>query len=613
MALDPKTITAVIDAHVSRANKEHATWDKWRAWYRSEFWGDSSTTNDALLIENNYLYPFCDTMVASVTPPTPRVTCNPRKQDEETIKAARYREALVNDILYRTKAHQTLWKLATMASVYPRAILKCVWNFARNRPDFVVLDPRYFFFDMSVSRWDDIRYAIEVTTLTKAEFFARAGRKQKKRGRTSQYDPAIVKKARFGSFPKWLQDREQTSASMNKEIQDVFEWVTVYEVYDFTNERYYHMLQGEADPLFEGDLPYVFIKNPFSMLVFNENLADIGGLADSQLVERQQRRLNELDTLELRHAQASIPVTVINEGMCDDPEDFVDQVATATSPGDVVRLMGKNAAGLSDIIGQTPTASLLPEFADIRDRIENTIQFVLGIPDYARGVAGSSEVATELALVDSAMRTRLGRRTKLINDVIRHMAESVIGLYEEFLDHETEIPVRVTGDKDALTVARKHLQSRNPQKAEELRKQGKTIEEPLEVDFEVIPYSPTENSKTAQIKKMTQFMELLMQSEHVDTRKLMFHLVDLLDVGSDVMVSEEQAAAAKEQAITEQLQKSQMSEQLAQIEGVDPSAMPQGGPQDTIATGGMPEGVSDVPVGAMDAMAGGAGHPQPGA
>lgn len=605
MSLDPKTLRSIIDAHVTKAHKEHPIWDKWRAWYRSEFWGDSHQGDDPLLVENNYLYAFCDTMVASVCPPNPRVTCAPRRRDEENQLAAQYREALINDILYRIRANKLLWKMSTASSVYPRSIIKAVWSFSKQRPDFVVLDPRYFFFDMSVSRWEDIRYAIEVTTLTKAEFFARSKQKVKTRGRKTFYDPGVAKKAEFGSMPKWLKDNEDTSSGITEKVKETFEWITVYEVYDFTNDKYYHMLEGEEDPLFAGDLPYVFVRNPFYMLTFNDNLADIGGMADSQLVERQQRRLNELDTLELRHAQASIPVTVINEALCDNPEDFTDQVSSATSPGDVVRLQGKNAAPLSDIVGTTPTSSLTPEFSDIRDRIESTVQFVLGIPDYARGVAGTSEVATELALVDSAMRTRLGRRTKLINDVIRHMAECIIGLYEEYLDSAVEIPVRTSGKSEAISVARKHLIARNPRIAEEIKASGRDIEEPLEIDYEVVPYSPTENSKTAQIKKIQQFMELLINSQHINQRKLMQHVLDVLDIGSDVMVSE-QELQAQQQTQMEVAQDTQAAED-ALGKMAPPSA-------DTIASGGMPTGVPEVPTEAQGAMVGGAGYsgPSPG-
>tara|TARA_R110000796_G_scaffold112157_2_gene223631 strand:- start:212 stop:2002 length:1791 start_codon:yes stop_codon:yes gene_type:complete len=596
MALAPKTFKAIIAAHITRANKDHAKWDKWRAWYRSEFWDSSAGEDGSLLIENNYLYAFCDTMVASICPPNPQVTCDPRKSDDKTKLAARYREALINDALYRTDAYKLLWRMSTLASVYPRSFMKTVWNFARERPDFLVLDPRFVFYDMSVSRWEDVRYVIEVTTITKQEFNKRA-KPVKGNSDAVIYDAGVSGKATFGTLPKWLKDSEQTSAADAEKISDTFEWVTIYEVYDFTADRYYHMLEDFEDPLFEGDLPYVFVRNPFTLLAFNDNLSDIGGLADSQLVERQQRRLNELDTLELRHAQASIPVTVINEALCDNPEDFVDQVANATSPGDVVRLQGKNAAPLGDIIGATPTAGLIPEFMDIRDRIEASIQFVLGIPEYARGVAGTSDIATELALVDSAMRTRLGRRTKLINGVIKHMATSTIGLYEEFLDDTREIPVRVTGEREAIVVAREHLSARSVVSAETMKQEGETIEEPLEIDYEVVPFSPTENSKSAQIKKLQPVMEMLLQIPAINQHKLLAHILDLFDVRADVLKSEEEleqeAAAA-----------------AAPPPGA-PGAAPPGG-EDILAAGGVPAGVPEgPPTEAIGAMAGGAGHPSP--
>lgn len=594
---EPKVLKAIIEAHITKAKREHQTWDKWRAWYRSEFWGQTQSHDDPLYLENNYLYAFADTMVASVTPPNPRVTCIGRRDDDETVLAAQYREALINDVLYRMEAHNLLWKMATYASIYGRAPLKSVWNFKLRRPDFIALDPRYLFFDMSASRWDDVRYCIEVTTLTKDEFFKRA--KKKRGAKSKQYDPGVVKKAQFGSFPKWLQDSEDPTASMNDDIRKVFEWVTVYEVYDFVNENYYHMLEDVEDPLFMGDLPYVFVPNPFSILTFNDNLLDIGGLSDSQLVERQQRRLNELDTLELRHAQSSIPVTVINEALCDNPEDFVDQVSTATSPGDVVRLHGRNAAPITAILGTTPTTTLSPEFAEIRDRIEASIQFVLGIPEYARGVAGTSEVATELALVDAAMRTRLGRRTKLINGTIRTIAESIIGLYEEFMDSAEEIPVRVTGTREAVTVARKHLIARDPELADELKKMGEFIEEPLSIDYEVVPYSPTENSKSAQVRKITQFLEVLLSSPNINQRKLTSHILEVLNIGADVMVSEEELAQQQEQAMMQMQAQTQAEEEV------------KGGGADVLATGGMPQDVPEIPVEAQGGMVGGAGMSAP--
>ena len=151
---------------------------------------------------------------------------------------------------------------------------------------------------------------IEITVLTQAEFNARTKRKGKK-GAT--YNAKVAEKAIFGGFPTWLKDKASDESMLNEASRDVYKWVTVYEVYDFEGEgRYYHVLDNVEEPLFEGDLPYRFVRNPFMLLTFNENMKDLGGLSDIKLIQSLQERLNEIDTLELWHAHTSTPVMMVN-------------------------------------------------------------------------------------------------------------------------------------------------------------------------------------------------------------------------------------------------------------------------------------------------------------
>ena len=115
----------------------------------------------------------------------------------------------------------------------------------------------------------------------------------------------------FGGYPSWLKDLTGNRSMVNNASRDVYNWATVYEFYDFEHKKYYHILEGVDKPIFEGDLPYTYVDNPFVMLQFNENMKDLGGLSDIALISSLQQRLNELDTLELWHAQSSIPVTLI--------------------------------------------------------------------------------------------------------------------------------------------------------------------------------------------------------------------------------------------------------------------------------------------------------------
>ena len=536
--LTQKQMLGLIDTHKSRSFIDQQEWDKVRAWYTSNATGALSDlpqgagspldSTDDLNMETNYPYAFVDTMVANICPNNPEVTVNARRKHLH--EAAKYREALINDTFRRSRLHRILWRASTMASVYPRSFVKAVWNFRKRSPDFLVVDLRHVWFDLTAERWEDIRYLIEVTVLTREDFNARIKGKGKKADRP--YDPKIAEKASFGAYPEWLRDRLKDQSLMNDSSKEVFEWVTIYEVYDFSGDgRYYHYLEDAEQPLFAGELPYRFARNPFYQLSFNDNLQDIGGLSDVSLIQPILERLNELDTLMLWFAQTSIPITLLNSGLVDNPEHIRTQLRTATSPGSIVEVAGKANASIQDIIGHTQTPSLSPEFVSIRDRCIQIIEFILGIPQYSRGVVGVSDVATEVALADTATRTRNGRRQKEVYDLIGWQSQTIIGLYEEFLADDEILPVRMLADAQTVEVTRASMMAR-----EILATRG---EEPLEYDYEAVPYSPTENNRLVQLRNLQTFFPLLQESPQVDQNTLVRKLAELLQM-QDVLKSTQQ-------------------------------------------------------------------------
>jgi hypothetical protein len=270
------------------------------------------------------------------------------------------------------------------------------------------------------------------------------------------------------------------------------------------------------------------------LLTFNDNVENIGGLSDAQLIENPLGRLDELDTLELRFAQSTIPVTTLNEQFVEDPERAADDLQNKTSPGDVWRIQGKDMASIADIVGQTPTSQLSPNFSQVRSKISEDILFRLGMPQYMRGGAGAADLATELALINQALQTRQGRRIKMLEDVIQNIAENTIGLFEEFLSPGDVLPLRL-GRGEFLEVSRLHLQVRDPEIAEEAHRQNLPIEPPLAVDYEVVPFNPSANSKSAQLGRITQFMQLLINNPLIDQEKLMLKLLELLELGDEML------------------------------------------------------------------------------
>lgn len=563
MGLTGKQIRDLINVHKTRSAQERKTWDRYLRYYRSEYWGENKDTRAVLedadvAVETNYPYSFVDSMVSSIVPPNPQVTVVAR--DRLKKDHAKYREALVNDTLKRVRASHLLWRLATYTSVYGRAIMKSVWRFSRKRVEFRIIDPRFIFFDLSAERWEDIRYLVEVTTLTREEFNRRANAPRdprKPRGKR-RYDPEVAKRASFGSYPSWL----KPALKKNRDISsEAFEWVTVYEVYDYVGNKYFHFLADETKPLFVDNLPYRFVRNQYQLLTFNDNMQSLEGISDIQLIDRQQQMLNELDTLELRHAQSSIPVTLFQAGLVDSPNKFIKDLLEATSPGDAVAIHAKPGIGIGDIIANTPTTQLSPSFGTMRDRITKNIEFTLGLPQFQRGVVGVADVATEVALAETAVRTRNGRRLQAIQNVIEWMCHATVGLYEEFLDANSNIPIRLTGRQEALMVTRRTMGTRDPGQVNE----ETAYEDPMDYDYDVVPYSPTENSRTIQLRNLSQVLDLLSASADVDKRRLVGTVVDLLNLDPDLLMSPEEKAQMEQQMLAAQMGGGDPQKQLPQV------------------------------------------------
>jgi hypothetical protein len=591
VALTGKQIQGIIRTHKSKSKQERRDWDRWRSWYVSEYWGaqpdqpsgSSPIADDPtadINFETNYPYAFIDTMIANICPQNPQMTVLARQ--EKMRPAAQFREALINDVFRRNKLHSKLWKTAINTSICGRAFTKTVWNFRKGSAEIFEVDPRYVFFDMSAAKWEDIRYLVEVTVLTETEYKTRRAKKQ---GRGTMYNEKVAEKATFTGFPTWLKDNANNSTMLNEASHSVYKWVTVYEVYDFQGKgRYYHFLEDVEEPLFSGELPYRYSKNPFALLAFNENMANLAGLSDIKLIQSLQERLNEIDTLELWHAHTSTPVMLVNTALVDNPEDIMTALADANQPGSMVAVQGKANAPLGDIIGQTPMPAITPSFADMRARCNQVIEFILGIPQYSRGVVGVADVATEVALADTATRTRNGRRIKQVEDMLRDMADKIVSLYEEFLPEDSQLPIRLTDSQKVLRANRETLQFRNDRDPEERA---------LEYDYEAIPYSPTENHRLVQLQKLQQYMPLLLQSQIVDQEKLLTKLLDLLQM-REVLVTQQGPDAPPA-----------MPPQQPGMPGTPPG-MPQmpgmGGPLppnanlDTLNSGALPEGTEPPPV-----------------
>lgn len=538
MRLDPGKISKLITAHKNAAEAERKQDERYTRWYRSEFWGKnmdmaSSRKDEDVAVESNYAYGFIDTMIASIVPPNPQATVE--AYEDEDKEAATNREYLINDLFYRSRYSLLLAKLAALTAISGIAFQKVVWNKDSKKPKIRVLPRRFVWYDRSIEAWEDVPYVIEVTVVSKEDFDDRIKNKIYKK---PEHMP------RFGAYPDWMlplenQAREAASA--------IFNWTIIYEVFDIAGNAYYHFAEDQASPLYKDKLPYTYLKNPFKPLIFNLSLDGFGGISDIQMIDRALNMLNELDTLELRHAQSSIPVTVVHEGLLRNPSSFKEQLQKAVSPGDGVGLDADPGVSIRDVLGQTPVSQLTPSFNLMRSRLRETIEFQLAIPQYSRGTVGVADVATEVALADQAVKTRNGRRLQLLYEIMAWTAEAFICLYEQFLPHGAKF--HVDGPMDSNGVTTSIPISRDSLAARALPGTPEYVQEKIDdvngfgekFKYRITPYSPTENSKAIQLKNLQSVLPILLQHPEANPRGVLEKVISLLQIdGTGVLKTEQQ-------------------------------------------------------------------------
>lgn len=517
----------IITNHKSKMRKLRKRWKRAAEMYRTEYYnrsnsdmadGDYVVEDESVTFENNWLFAFADTMIANIVPPNPECTIKHRRSELE--KEAKLRELLVNDLLYREKTHSKLWKLGTRATIFPRSFIKTVWSEKKGRPILRVLNPEYIFFDAMAEDWEDIRYICEVSVLTRGEFEKRIKKRGKKDG---VYRSDALDDANFGPYPDWLLDENSSNDEEDDHqiVREGFDWITIYEYYDLVSKEFFHYMEGSNRSLLTAPLPYDRLANPYYMLSFNDNLKDLGGLSDAELVFPTIERLNELSSLELWHNKSSIPVTVIHSGLVDDPAEFEDALENVDGPGQIITIAAKPKVSVNDVMGMTPMPQLPVEWHNTKGALREQIEFVLGIASYQRGGLGQSDVATELALADTAIRTRNSRRQKVVYDCISWLAKAIIALYGQFLPADSEIPIKLGADEDAKSLTRKGLGFDRE-------------EDPFDYDYEARPFNAQEGNSVVQLKTLTEFIPVFTQNPataaNIDQRKLVEKLLDLLQM-----------------------------------------------------------------------------------
>ena len=530
--------------HYERYEKKN--FDKARRYYRGEFYTSRNDVNIAdgaipsFLCSKNMIYAIADTAISSLLGPNPQVAANPRtKKSQEAVP-------LVNGLLeYVFDASKMRRRAATAlidAVLCKRGVFKVGWNEQEDRPSVRVLEPGAIFFDQTARDVDDIRYWIEAVVMPFEEFVAKV-----KSGKYRTDKLADIKPDRY---PRWITDDYKNSDASS--IRDAFQWITVWEYYDVEHKIVQHYVSNADAVVFEAPLSFV----PYSMFSLNQSGVDCNGLSEVQLVLNQQETMNDLLTHMKQIVYLMIPRILYNNELITE-EDLNKAVEAAT--GSFVGISPTNSEGLRSLgalFYEMPMPQVPVGVENFINRQEADAAFISALAEAARGQVAGARTATEMAIIDAQMRTRLATREGHINTALEDVAQKCFYLAKKHMKKAKL--VQVAGREGWEEVSIQHLTD-------------------VEVTFKMVSYNPIRQNPSVMSETLLKLLPVLAQDPNINKRMLIEELVNSVGLPARLLVPEEELKAQEEA----------MMQQMMAAQGAQGAPAPQGP--------GLPAGLPTIP------------------
>jgi len=489
---------SVIKHHKAQHKANLAGWNKDIAAYRGDFWGENTDDETEATVQWPYMYAFVDVLVSNIVPPNP--ACDIRARRQALSATAEVRSHLVRDVFEKDRLTSKLWRAAAQTSLLRESFLKIVYSKKRQRPRFRVVPPTRIWYDKNAEEWDDIRYLIEAVPLTRAEFLSRCKSKGRGKDAKAKYDMKHREETAnlFKAYPSWLETDTKGEDTDIETSRKSYTYAVVYEVYDFVAKKFYHLMEGYDEPLLDGALPFPTQENPYWRISFNDGLFGLLSFSDASMVREPLARLNQLSTMSHEHVMAAMPRPVAVLDRVDNPDELLSAWSKWRGPSELIQAkISSSKYNINDVIQWSQGNPLPIDFVNRMDAMQQLLEFILALPAYSRGQVGRADVATELALVDTAQKTRNARRQKEIYDAIEWAAQSTIRLFGLYLSEKDEEAIYLKMDKGGEKVAT-------------LKTLGlETKDGAWDFDYSAHPYNAAEDNSTVQLKKIEAFADLL--------------------------------------------------------------------------------------------------------
>jgi len=424
----------IIDRHVAAFKSgEKKAWDRNLQTFLGNYWaGTTVGESEAQLIKTstNFVLPLVETALSNLIPPNPQVTLNARRAaDREQMDQG---QVITNYALQRGKWRKELGVAVYNTILCGRGPVKTTFDFDTDLPITRFIDPRNYFFDKTAQRFDDMKYEIEVTLLSK--------RQMQRKVDEGVYPTWAVERQSAETYPTWLVpgDRKEINS-----LRDYQQWFMVYEVYDREAGKVFHYLPSDKRPILEDDL----IFRPYDLLTFTFNGTDCGGVSEVSLIMPNQEEYNWTETFLLNNLRYNVPVEYYNAKMTSTDK----QNAQLSAPlGSRVPVNVPEGRSLPEMFYNRPQPMVPPMAQEMLSRKREGISYVSALSDSQRGQTIGAKTATEMEWIKQQIRDRLGPRIAEIDALTESVATKQFFLAQRFMREEKV--VQLIGDKEWRTV-----------------------------------------------------------------------------------------------------------------------------------------------------------------
>jgi len=383
--------------------------------YQGKYWNDGVTGDKTIAVTRtsyNLVFAITESAVSSMVPPN--LKWSVAAEAERPAWCAPKLEQTVNREARKRSWREEAVISMTDAVLFGRSILKTMPILEGGKGKGATckgvsvraLAPGTVLFDLSTRRPQDLKFFVELCVMTPEELLEQEGH-----GKPYRLPPTLLSGGKLQrlrdyarGYPAWV---SRAAADSNKDGR----FLMIWEVWDNERKEMTKWIDGVTDaPIFHLKMGKEYVC-PYTLYNLNYNGENCLGLSEVQLCLDNIEAINRFLSWILTIVRRAVPVTGYDAAQVD--EESVVRMATAM-PGDYVAVKGAGKGSGIDpktAFWSAPVPETPKELPDLMGKLESIVQYTSALADAARGQVSGARTATELALIESQQRTRLGLRT----------------------------------------------------------------------------------------------------------------------------------------------------------------------------------------------------------